>query len=416
MKSSKLKKTAIVYHVFPHYRKAVMEKLLDSDAHEYVLYADAESPKYQPLKVWSPEDESCFVRTRNYYIPLGYKKHGSMAATILIQSKLLRLALRSDVKNIVYLADSRSPSYWLSAVVARLMRKRVVYWSHGMLTDEKGLKNLIRVTFWRFAHAQLFYGHRARNFAICRGFPRQNLHTVYNSLDYETQRTVRDEITPEEVKAAREELFDKPNLPLLTSCSRLEGHPRFDLLIEAVALLKEQGFPCNVLLIGDGTQRENLEALAKEKDVPVHFYGACYDPKKVAVLTMGADLTVCPGAIGLAAITSMTFGTPVITHDTPEAQGPEWESVNPGENGDFFTMGDVPDLARVIREWIETHPDRNANADNCRRMIENYFNPDNQKRIIEQAIAGEPADEDPYWVGRFYDKQTTDEKASDQTE
>lgn len=68
----------------------------------------------------------------------------------------------------------------------------------------------------------------------------------------------------------------------------------------------------------------------------IWFYGACYDEIKNAALIYNADLCVSPGNVGLTAMHSMVFGTPVITHNDFKWQMPEFEAIEPGKTGDFL--------------------------------------------------------------------------------
>src|SRR5439155_1448825 len=106
----------------------------------------------------------------------------------------------------------------------------------------------------------------------------------------------------------------------------------------------------NVLLVGDGPEKESLQSMAARLRIPVKFFGACYDEATLARLTMVAHVTVSPGKIGLTAMQSLAYGTPVITHDDHTAQGPEWEAILPGRTGALFHAGDVRHLASVIKE------------------------------------------------------------------
>ena len=133
----------------------------------------------------------------------------------------------------------------------------------------------------------------------------------------------------------------------------------------------------------------------------VKFYGACYEEETLARLIMASDVTVAPGMVGLTAMQSLAYGTPVITHGDFERQAPEWEAVVPGETGAVFECGDAESLANAIRAWLSKNPDREAVRKRCYDIIERYFNPRAQCEIIEQVIAGKPAVEDTYWLNRF---------------
>jgi hypothetical protein len=82
---------------------------------------------------------------------------------------------------------------------------------------------------------------------------------------------------------------------------------------------------------------------------------------------------------------SLAYGTPVITHDNPYAQSPEFESIVPGVNGDLFKHDDLESLAEVIRRWTLV-PKSPEVERNCHRMIERFYNPAVQTRLIREAI------------------------------
>ena len=52
--------------------------------------------------------------------------------------------------------------------------------------------------------------------------------------------------------------------------------------------------------------------------------------------------------VGLTAIHSLSFGTPVLTHNNFDNQMPEVQAINEGENGGFFIENDLEDLIKKI--------------------------------------------------------------------
>jgi glycosyltransferase involved in cell wall biosynthesis len=140
-----------------------------------------------------------------------------------------------------------------------------------------------------------------------------------------------------------------------------------------------------------------LEAMAEEYGLgdQIVFNGPCYGEENLAPLLMLSDLCVAPGEVGLTAMHVLAYGTPVITHDNPEKQMPEFESIIPGKSGLFFSEGDVDDLAAKIRDWLETNPDRNVVRNACYAVIDKYYNPHTQLDILNAAVMGKSASELP---------------------
>ena len=93
---------------------------------------------------------------------------------------------------------------WLAAILGRLRGKRVYFWTHGWQQHERGLKALVRNTFYRLAHGLLLYGHYAKMIGLSHGFDPDRMHVIYNSLDYDRQRAVRGSLDADAIAARRE--------------------------------------------------------------------------------------------------------------------------------------------------------------------------------------------------------------------
>ena len=380
-------RVAVVFHSFAHYRQAALEQLAGSPNHHYVFVAQRDDPYQVGVKPAHLPESAPFVTTP--WICLGRRP--------LWQRGLIRLALRRDLDTIIYHGNANWPSTWLSAMIARLGGKRVLFWTHGWVRRERGRAAWIRCRFYRLAHGLLLYGHGAKMIGLEAGFAAERLHVIYNSLDYDAQRMLRQRVDHERILQIRAQLFDAPRLPMVICTSRLIRTRRLDLLFQSLVQLRQQGHEVRLLLVGDGEERPALERLACDLDLPVNFYGACYDEQVLAELIMAAHLTVSPGPIGLTAVHSLAYGTPVITHDDADDQGPEWEAIVPSVTGDFFTKGQATDLARVIRRWTQSPQPQAAIRAQCHRVIERFYNPRFQRIAIDRAVSGQPAD-DLFWM------------------
>lgn len=379
-KPNKRHNVAIVYHVFAHYRGGIVRELHEQGAHSYTFFAD-DVDRHSKIKPYDYRHGERFVKTNTKF----FKKN------FLWQSKVVGLAFSREFDTLIFLGDAQFMSTWVSAFLARLLGKQVLYWSIGWIENESGPKDRIRCTFYRLAHKMLFYGNWAKQLALDRGFKNENLHVVFNSLDIDKQIEARSKVKDEDLVATREKLFPGSHLPLLVCSSRLTAKRKLDQLLKAMHILKQKGHPLNLLLIGDGEEEERLKSMAKDLELSVHFYGACYDENLLAPLIMCSSLTVAPGMVGLTAMQSLIYGTPVVTHDEFEAQAPEWEAVVPDVSGAFFKNGDVEDLARVIEQWTQSEYPDQATRDACHWVIDNYYNPQSQRKIIDAAVSGEPA-------------------------
>jgi glycosyltransferase involved in cell wall biosynthesis len=311
----------------------------------------------------------------------------------LWQSAAIGLALDKECDCIIFPGTMYHLLTWISAILARIRGKRVLMWTHGYLREEKSFKGWVREKFYRLANGLLLYGNRGRQLLRKRGFDPECLYVVYNSLNYEKQCKVRDNCSAEALKSFRQSLFLLSNPPVLIFVGRLTPQKKLSMLIDAAHIVKKKGIELNILFVGDGPERKNLEQLVLRYSMAINvvFYGACYTEEELGPLFMLSDLCVAPGEIGLTCMHALAYGIPVVTHDNPDLQMPEWEAIQPGITGEFFRYGDVQDLARVIADWFEPGKSRKQLSVDCRRIIDRCYNPSYQAMVINGAVVGMPA-------------------------
>jgi len=241
--------------------------------------------------------------------------------------------------------------------------------------------------FMCLADIVLLYGERAKTLGEGMGLSSDRMLVIHNSLDYVRQKKIREGLCDQDLIDLRLRMFGDSNTPYAICTARLTRECDLELLLSAQAILRRNNKFVNVVLVGDGPEREKLETLAKSESLPVVFLGACYDEAILAPLIRAANVTVSPGKVGLTAIHSLTYGTPVITHDDPSRQGPEVEAIVPDQNGDLFRYGDAEDLARLIWKWCDrSWPDPKLRA-RCYEVIERHYNPASQAQVIEYALS-----------------------------
>lgn len=283
------------------------------------------------------------------------------------------------------LIESRCLSTWAVALLSRLMPGKKVYgWSHGVYGKESKKEMLIKKALFRLLDGCFVYGNHARELMIQSGLDGDRIFTIHNSLDHATQMSIRERIRPSDVFSGH---FQN-DFPTLLFIGRLTPVKRLDLLIEAVSALKKEDYPCNLCLVGDGKERERLERKVQELDIVknVWFFGECYDEEQNASLIYNADVCVAPGNVGLTAMHTMMFGTPVISHDDFGHQMPEFEAIIPGKTGAFYKYLDLASLTSVIKEWLETHKDREAVRQDCFREIDTQWTPEFQIGVLRKHL------------------------------
>jgi glycosyltransferase involved in cell wall biosynthesis len=367
--------------IFAHYRAALLRELSASQSCEYFFFSDIRD-RYGNVP-------ACDLSANPRFRLVPYVRFLGVFAW---QKGSLGPALWGDFDAFILEGDAYYLSSWLGALIARLRRRRVIFWSHGWTRADRGLKYFVRSLFYRLADGLLLYGDRAKSIGIQCGFAPERLYVMYNSLDFDYQQKLRAQVSPVEIAALRRELFGSERAPVVIASARLTEKKRFDLLIRALGILNRRGRRVDLLLVGDGPARSSLQSLSLSEGVNVVFAGACYDEPGLARFFACAAVTASPGEVGLTCMHSLGYGVPVITHSDPDRQGPEFEAIVPGVTGDLFAPGDVDDLADTLERWTYSADIAESVRRACLARIETRYHARFQAQAIELALSGGPAD------------------------
>ena len=278
-------------------------------------------------------------------------------------------------------------SAWGLLLSSRLKKQKVYNWDHGWYGRESFLKKWIKRVYFGLADGSFIYGNYARNLMIKNGFDGKKLYVIHNSLDYDKQLILRNEIVPSLVYKNH----FKNNNPVICFIGRLTPVKKLNLILDALYILKNEGKDYNCVFIGEGSERINLEQKAIEYGLNGHiwFYGACYDEKINGELIYNADLCVAPGNIGLTAMHTMMFGCPCLSHNDFPWQMPEFEAIQENITGAFFQRDNVNALAECISKWFAEKKDKREEVRKaCFKEIDENWNPHKQLEIIKGVIYG----------------------------
>lgn len=302
-----------------------------------------------------------------------------------------RGVLTMDVKpygTFLMLGQPRNLSSWLFYMRLRLFhpRKKLYFWSHGWYGKESRLEKMVKKVFFRLPNGGTFlYGNYARNLMIKEGFNPEKLFVIHNSLAYDKQLALRGKLQKGSIY---QDHFGNDN-PNLFFVGRLTKVKQLDMALKALKKCKETGYDYNLTFIGDGEAKEKLMKLKEDLGLTdrVWFYGACYDEAELGRMIYNADLCVSPGNVGLTAMHSMVFGTPVITHNDFPHQMPEFEAIHEDVTGGFFEYGSIDSLANSIVKWFVEHDgQREVVRQACYNEIDTQWTPKFQIEVLKKVL------------------------------
>lgn len=366
----------------PHYRMLLFELLSADKQMRCRIIADANSD-VPFLAVIRPEEtviDLSVARVRNLFVstPFNLTWQPSAVTEVLHERPDLVIAQGSPY----------SLTAWVLVLLGRICRIPVLLWTHGLLGREGGIRWQIRETLYRLSSGLLLYGDRAKSLLADKGFPRERLHVVYNSVGSSRSNLACLAPSPEACLEFRKGLGIRAGERLVVFSGRLQREKQIPLLLHAIADMKGRQRTVHVCLVGDGTEQDRLHQLANDLGIRdlVHFLGPIYEESQLGLVFSASDLSVIPAAAGLSIIHAMMYGTPVLLHGNIEEHGPEWEAVMEGVTGFFFKHGDVDDLAQKAMMALFPEPLKEKMAQACREVVEHRYTTSRHAQAIKDAV------------------------------
>jgi glycosyltransferase involved in cell wall biosynthesis len=224
---------------------------------------------------------------------------------------------------------------------------------------------------WFFAYTQL-----GADYVVNQGFPRERTTIVQNSIDSErladlvasVTETELDEFTHDEDLRGETALF----------IGGLDASKRLDFLIAAARTAHQMSGDFRLLVVGDGVQRREIEAVASAHSF-IRYLGPLREKPK-AIAMAAADVLTMPGRVGLIAVDSFAARTPLLTTRW-QWHAPEFDYLQNGVNA-LVTSDDVDVFAQTLVETLRNKRLlirlQNGCSDSARdftlkRMVQNFL-------------------------------------------
>lgn len=372
-----MKKVAYFTNIAPHYREQLWLKILESNDKDFhFFFGEPSKNGIKPIdfnkKEWN-----------NYLLKIHKLKNFKIRNRLIFQLGVLKSILFKKWDVCIFLGDPNLISNWIGSIIARLIGVKVIFWGHGLYGSEFGVNLAIRKIFLKISNVNLVYGNWAKDKMLEIGFEESKINVIYNSLDYDFSFHQR-KISIEEHFYFRMKIFFNSN-PTLIFIGRLTKQKKVHIILQALNELKMEGENYNLMIIGEGPEKEMLISLSKKYNLNIFFYGSCYEESIISKFISNADLCVSPGNVGLTAIHSLSYGTPVCTHNDFTKQMPEIEAIIDGETGCLFSLEKL-NLKETISIWFSKNHNRDNLREKCYKIIDSYYNPHNQSKIISNTI------------------------------
>lgn len=248
-----------------------------------------------------------------------------------------------------------NPRYLATPAAVRWMqeqKKPVLGWGLGSPPVDR-FRRRRRAAFINQFDAMLAYSQRGADEYAALGFARDKIFVAHNAVSP----------PPAAPHPSRPPTFEQR--PAVLFVGRLQVRKRIDALLHACA---ESGLEPRLVIVGDGPEREVLQALAKEVYPGAEFVGARHG-EALEPYFIEADLFVLPGTGGLAVQQAMSYGLPVIV---AQGDGTQDDLVR-RENGWQIPPDDFGALVATMKDAL-------SDAARLRRMGEESY------RIVREEI------------------------------
>ena len=219
-----------------------------------------------------------------------------------------------------------------------------------------------------------------------RGLPADRVAVVHNGVDDRLLASVPLGIRDPE--------------PTVLYLGRLERYKRVDLLIRAMARIRDAGDSARLFIGGDGRHLAPLRGLVRRLGLGarVQFTGRVSEGTKRSMMERAwlHAITSTKEGWGISVLEAAACGTPTIASDTPGLR----DAVVHGESGLLVRHGDVTALADAIRTLVADRPRLDRLAAGARARAEE-FTWDAAASAIEMCLGSVAAGERPALAGAW---------------
>jgi len=231
------------------------------------------------------------------------------------------------------------------------------------------LPDLVRRTYPRAEAVIAVSANVAQELCDKVGLPRELVKTVYNPVVDDTLRKCAAEPVTHPWLAPGQP-------PVILGVGRLQIQKDFATLLQAFARVRKER-PARLLILGEGSQRQQLQQLAEQLGVAedVELAGFVDNPfsymSRASLLALSSRYEGLPGAL----IQAMACGCPVLSTDCP---GGSYEILEGGKLGPLVPIGDAAAMATAIVQQLDQPVSREALQGRAEdftttRAVDNYL-------------------------------------------
>lgn len=255
-----------------------------------------------------------------------------------------------------------------------LLRKpvpKLAFWGHG--ANLQGSAHSVREKYKRWSTRQVdwyfAYTSQSVDLVTNSGFPRSRTTRLDNAIDVDSLKEDIAAIENSDLSRLRVR-FGLEVGPVGLFLGSLYAHKRLKFLLRAAERLRSEISGFQLLVVGDGPGRSEIEAAATRHSW-IRYVGSQKGRDKAGVLRL-ASINMNPGLVGLGILDSFAGGVPLVTTDC-KLHSPEIAYLSP-DNG-RMTADDLESYVAACAQLLTDRPERDRLAAGCRAAALRYTLP-----------------------------------------
>lgn len=205
---------------------------------------------------------------------------------------------------------------------------------------------------------------------------RIHITQIYNPIVYSEIETLM-------MENVKHKWLNDKRMKVIIGIGRLEPVKNFRLLIKAFSDVYKENPSLRLIILGEGSQREELEDFVKtlKVDKVVDFPGFVNNPysylSKASLFVLSSDLEGLPTVL----VEALACGTPVVSTDCPN--GPR-EILDEGKYGLLVPPGDILNFKKAIIEQLN-----NTHSKELLKRRASFFSVENSTKEYNKLISRE---------------------------
>lgn len=366
--------------IIPHYRIAVLEKVLQRLNNIEVYYGNKQ--KYGLIENVDLSSKKGYFKLNNYHL---FKDKVFLSAywSVFFKKK------PSVIINVFNIGNL---NLYILFFLRLFFKTRIILWSFGYdpfagFKPKDRFVDKIRLWMYQKADAVIFYWEYGKKVVSEYSKKTNHYFVAPNTIDTDLQTEIRKKLEKQSKEQIKNDLGIKSKHFFVFS-GRLIPDKQVDYLLRAFKNISDKNIDVSLVIIGKGPENDKLRLLVNDLKINnVIFKGEIIDPELVGKYLYVSEALVMPGRLGNAVVHSFCFGTPVISFNKSYFyHGEGIGYLHDNKNGLLANDNDIESLSEKMIYILNNAGERLKMSQEAILTVENECSIDKMAEGIINAI------------------------------